>query len=252
MAPTRSTRAAPVLARSEQKEPPTTARRSGRKQDRSKDAALLEATIQVVAEVGYDGMTMDLVAARAGTTKSAMYRRWPSKGDLVLEAVVALQEPETDLSRLPDTGTLRGDLVALTQPYASGEGQRRLRLLAGISSLARRAPELTTAANAALVDPWVEVCRLLVERAVGRGEAVTDDVDTVARIVPAMTSYRLLVEQGPLDSTFFVTLIDAVLLPAVRPGAGVAPGRPGQGDSTDVATPTAGGPQPHAEADRDA
>ena len=192
------------------------ARRPGRKADPDKDAALLDATVEVVAEVGYDGMTMDLVAARAGTTKSAMYRRWSSKGELTLDAVVRLQGPEVDLEDIPDTGTLRGDLLALTEPYAAEQGRRKLRLLAGLASMLDRQPELAEAANAAVIEPWVEVCRLLIQRAVDRGEAATDDVEAVARVVPAMTSYRVLVRREPVDRAFFVGLIDAVLVPAVR------------------------------------
>jgi AcrR family transcriptional regulator len=195
----------------------TPAGRPGRKPDRSKDAAMLQAAVDVVAEVGYDGMTMDLVAARAGTTKSAMYRRWSSQGELTLDAVVRLQEPETELRDLPDTGSLRGDLVALTRYYSSEAGRRKLRLLAGLSSLLERQPELVDAANAAVIEPWVDVCRLLIGRAVERGEAATGDLETVARVIPSMTSYRVLIQRQPVDGDFFLGLVDAVLLPAVRP-----------------------------------
>ncbi|NAZ81720.1 TetR family transcriptional regulator [Kineococcus sp. R8] len=195
----------------------TVARRPGRRPDRSKDAALLDAAVEVVAELGYDRTTMDLVAARAGTTKSAMYRRWSSKGALVLDAIVRLQEPETDLDRLPDTGSLREDLMALTLVYSREEGRRKLRLLAGLSSLVGHEPELTDAASAVVMDPWIAVCRRIIERAVARGEAATDRAETLARVVPSMTSYRLLVEREPVDRDFFVDLIDGVLLPALRP-----------------------------------
>jgi AcrR family transcriptional regulator len=190
--------------------------KAGRKPDPSKDAALLDAAIEIVAEVGYDGMTMDLVAARAGSTKSALYRRWSSKGDLTLAAVARMQQAEIDLATLPDTGTLRGDLLALTQHYGSDEGQLKLRMMAGLSSLLERDPGLVDAAHSVITEPWVEVCRLMIQRAVDRGEAETDDVETVARVVPSMTSDRVLVRRQPVDRDFFVGLIDAVVLPAVR------------------------------------
>lgn len=190
--------------------------KAGRKQDRSKDEALLDAAIEIVAEVGYDGMTMDLVAARAGSTKSALYRRWSSKGDLTLAAVGRMQQAEVDLATLPDTGTLRGDLLALTQYYGSDTGQLKLRMMAGLSSLLERDPALVDAAHSVIVEPWVDVCRLLIQRAVDRGEAASDGVETVARVVPSMTSDRLLVRREPVDRDFFVGLIDAVVLPAVR------------------------------------
>jgi AcrR family transcriptional regulator len=190
--------------------------KAGRKPDPSKDAALLDAAIEIVAEVGYDGMTMDLVAARAGSTKSALYRRWSSKGDLTLAAVARMQQAEIDLATLPDTGTLRGDLLALTQHYGSDEGQLKLRMMAGLSSLLERDPGLVDAAHSVITEPWVEVCRLMIQRAVDRGEAETDDVETVSRVVPSMTSDRVLVRRQPVDRDFFVGLIDAVVLPAVR------------------------------------
>lgn len=190
--------------------------RPGRKPDRSKDEALLDAAIEIVAEVGYDGMTMDLVAARAGSTKSALYRRWSSKGDLTLAAVARMQRAEVDLATLPDTGTLRGDLLALTQHYGSDEGQLKLRMMAGLSSLLERDPALVDAAHSVITEPWVDVCRLMIQRAIDRGEAATHDVGTVARVVPSMTSDRVLVRRLPVDRDFFVGLIDAVVLPAVR------------------------------------
>ena len=59
----------------------------GRKRDPSRDAALLDATLEVLAEVGAEGLTMDLVAARAGAGKATIYRRWTSKTELILDAV---------------------------------------------------------------------------------------------------------------------------------------------------------------------
>ncbi|WP_345459174.1 TetR/AcrR family transcriptional regulator [Nocardioides marinquilinus] len=195
----------------------TTAARPGRKPDRALDEALLQATIDVVVEVGYERTTMDLVAQRAGSTKSALYRRWRSKGALTLDAISMLQAPETDLETLPDHGSLRADLMALTEPYETEAGRVKLRLMAGLASLLDQEPELTDAIERLVVTPWIEVCRRLIERAVERGEAATDDPATVARVVPAMTSHRLLVERGAVDRVFFVSLIDTVVLPALRP-----------------------------------
>jgi AcrR family transcriptional regulator len=197
----------------------TTTVRPGRKPDRALDQALLQATIDVVVEVGYERMTMDLVAKRAGSTKSALYRRWRSKGALTLDAISMLQAPETDLEALPDHGSLRADLMALTAPYETEAGRVKLRLMAGLAALLDQEPKLTDAIERLVVTPWIEVCRRLIERAVERGEAATDDPAAVARVVPAMTSHRLLVERGAVDRAFFVSLIDAVVLPALRPSA---------------------------------
>ena len=61
--------------------------RLGRKRDHTRDAEILDATIEVLAETGSDGMTIDMVAARAKAGKATVYRRWASKPDLVLDAV---------------------------------------------------------------------------------------------------------------------------------------------------------------------
>ncbi len=85
----------------------------GRPLDASRDSDILEAALDVLAEEGYDGMTIDMVAARAKAGKATLYRRWPSKTELVLDAVACMKTTNIDYADLPDTGTLRGDLVAM-------------------------------------------------------------------------------------------------------------------------------------------
>src|ERR1700710_1308083 len=83
----------------------------GRKRDHSRDPEILQAALDVLAENGYDGMTIDMVAARAKAGKATLYRRWPSKGHLVVDAIACMKRSDAALAALPDTGTLRGDLV---------------------------------------------------------------------------------------------------------------------------------------------
>src|SRR3954470_17199318 len=85
----------------------------GRKRDHTRDPEILEAALDVLAETGYDGMTIDMVAARAKAGKATVYRRWSSKAELVIDAVACMKRGDLDEANLPDTGTLRGDLVAL-------------------------------------------------------------------------------------------------------------------------------------------
>ena len=73
----------------------------GRKRDHTRDTQILEAAIDVLAEMGFDGMTIDMVAARAEAGKATIYRRWPSKADLVLDAVAYMKAGELDLSASP-------------------------------------------------------------------------------------------------------------------------------------------------------
>ena len=92
------------------------ARALGRKRDHTRDPEILDAALDVLAETGYDGMTIDMVAARAKAGKATLYRRWPSKAELVIDAVACMKAGDLDLDDLPDTGTLRGDLVAMIRP----------------------------------------------------------------------------------------------------------------------------------------
>lgn len=190
----------------------------GRPRDASKDAVLLDAALEVLAEVGFERMTMDAVAARAQAGKATVYRRWPSKVHLVVDAVTRLGEREVDLGRLPDTGTLRGDLVGLIRPEVLGADNQDLKVMAAVASMhaAVGEPELTRAASSASTRPWVTANRILLQRAVDRGEVPSDvDVELAARLLPAMCLFRDNAEQIPLTAEYVTAVVDHLLLPAV-------------------------------------
>lgn len=190
--------------------------RVGRKRDPRLEGDILDAAREVLIETGYDGMTMDLVAARAGTGKAALYRRWASKAELVLDVVVRAKQSQMAQCQLPDTGTLRGDLLALFKPHSMEEGERKLKLMAGLASAMQQNAELAAAGNAAVVAPWAAAHRALIERAVERGETRPDaDLDMLSQVVPSMVAYRTLVRREAFTREFLESLIDSVLLPAL-------------------------------------
>src|SRR6478736_5746758 len=154
--------------------------RLGRKRDHTLDPEILDAALDVLAETGYDGMTVDMVAARAKAGKATVYRRWSSKAELVLDAVACMKGNDPDLQSPPDTGTLRGDLVALVKTPSIREGERKLKVMAAIVSMIARDPDLAAAAQAALVEPRASANRIIFQRAVDRGEIPADsDLDTL-------------------------------------------------------------------------
>jgi AcrR family transcriptional regulator len=189
--------------------------RPGRKRDESRDSTILRATLAVLAETGYERMTTDMVAARAGASKATMYRRWPSKPDLVVDAVESLRDqPITDV---PDTGTLKGDLTALIKTLQSPSTASKLQIMAGLLSILPRHPDLESVVQRRIVQPHTAVMRLLLERAQKRGEIDADrDLDTLALVVPAMTTYRLIILGEKVDHQFLTTVINEVLTPAVN------------------------------------
>jgi len=193
---------------------PTTSK-LGRKRDLTRDPEILDATLDVLAESGYDGMTIDMVATRAKAGKATVYRRWPSKAELVLDAVACMKSVDLDPAKLPDTGTLRGDLVAMIRPPSIQDAEKKLRIMAGMVSLISREPELADAAQKALVEPRASVNRVFFQRAIERGEIPADaDVQTLSMVSAAMVSYRVLMLRKPVDRAFLLSIIDGLILPA--------------------------------------
>lgn len=192
--------------------------RAGRKRDHSRDSAILEATLAVLAESGYDGLTVDKVAARTGAARATVYRRWPTKADLVLAAVERLSRVDVDLDHLPDTGGLREDLVSMILTQTDEEQQFRMRVMAGVASLSfTEEPRLADAATGAGVGPWIGAIEALMTRAVHRGEFPPADVSALAQVIPMMCLSRAVAQQ-PITREFSLTMIDGVVIPAMRGG----------------------------------
>jgi AcrR family transcriptional regulator len=188
----------------------------GRRRDPAKDQKILDAAVEVLAETGFDGMTIDMVASRAGAGKATVYRRWASKNELVLDAVACMKKGDLDTLQIPDTGSLRGDLVAMIRPPSINDAERKLKVMAGLASMLSSAPELADAANEAIVEPRARINRMLLNRAIERGEISSDvDIQLISLISPSMVAYRTLIMRKPVDREFLITLIDGVVLPAV-------------------------------------
>jgi AcrR family transcriptional regulator len=189
----------------------------GRKRDHTRDAEILDATLDVLAETGYDGMTLDQVAARAKAGKATLYRRWPSKAELVIDAIACMKKDALSPDSLPDTGTLRGDLVAMIKTPSIQDAQRKLQIMTGVLSMLSGQPNLRAAIQAAMVEPRAAANRFLLRRAIARDEIDPDcDVDNLALVGASMVCYRTMIQQLPVDRAFLISIIDGVLLPAVR------------------------------------
>lgn len=204
----------------------------GRKRDHTRDPEILACAVDVLAEVGYEGMTIEMVATRAKAGKATLYRRWASKEELVIEAVACMKRTDIEQMTLPDTGTLRGDLVGMIRPHSIEDNDKKVRVMGGLLSLISRNPELADAVNATVIEPRAALNRKFLERALDRGEISADcDIDTLAMISPSMVAYRTLVQKKAVDREFLVSIIDGVILPAVglsapRPARAARPARP--------------------------
>ena len=104
----------------------------------------------------------------------------------------------------------------LIKPRTIEEAEKKLQIMAGLSSMLSKSPELAQAIEQAIIRPRAEANKTLLRRAIERGEISRDcDLETLALITPAMTAYRVLVLQKPVDRPFLLSIIDGVLLPAV-------------------------------------
>ena len=188
----------------------------GRKRDPSRDSEILDAALEVLAETGYEDMTIDMVAARAKAGKATVYRRWASKAELVIEAVAFMKKEDLAAERIPDTGTLRGDFVAMIKPHNIQDAEKKLRIMAGLMSLLASNPELADTAREAIVEPRARVNRLFLQRAIDRGEIAPDvDIETVIHISQAMVSFRTLMMRKTVTPEYIVSILDTVVVPAV-------------------------------------
>ena len=197
---------------------PAARSRPGRKLDRSRDAHLLDCTLDVLADAGYEGMTIDLVAARAKSARATVYRRWPTKAELVVEAVLNSEQPMAD--EIPDTGTLAGDFAALTTDRARASNARMMKVVAGLLPNLADNPELATAVRERMIGPRTAVMRAVLERAERRGEIPPGrNLDILAIVYPALVAFKALMLREPADATFIEDILRDVLLPAAGIGA---------------------------------
>jgi len=190
--------------------------RTGRKRDRSRDSVILDAALDVLSEVGYGNLTMDMVAARAHAGKGTMYRRWRSKDELIIDAVGRMKVTRVDLAHPPQSGSLRGDLLALYRPQSMEETERTLSIMAGLAGLLASDASVASEVHTAVVGPWANAHRIIMQRGIERGEVRPDaDIETLSLITPSLAAYRSLVQRLPFDFEFLSSIVDSVLLPAL-------------------------------------
>jgi len=182
--------------------------RAGRPRDPACDAAILQAALDLFAEHGYAGVSIEGVAARAGVGKATVYRRYATKPELVVEAVRCGAQL-SDV--LPDTGDLRADLRSMMQPLLDRLRGDDGRLLITFAMERFRNPELADEFNRAVIGKKRSHIRRLVADAVERGDLPKDaDIDLIAETPPALLWHHALYGL-PLDDGLLDRILDLVL-----------------------------------------
>jgi len=191
------------------------ASRGGRPRDPSRDAVIRAAILQLLADIGYDGLTMDAVASQAGVGKATIYRRWRTKQDLVVDTVAELNRAEITQ---PDTGSLRSDLRELLHSLvALINGPAGAAILSLLSTVPHH-PALAEAFRDSPLDVWQHGFQQVWARAAQRGEVPPGLAGTVAcEVSTSLLVQRWLLTRQPVDDAYANEVLDTVILPLVSP-----------------------------------
>jgi AcrR family transcriptional regulator len=182
-----------------------------------REAELLAATLQLLQQHGYERLTVDAVAATAKASKATVYRRWPSKGELVLAAFI---EGCRQVAVVPDTGSLRGDLLLLGEVITEHATQHAATIRAVMVEVSRD-PALRDAMQRQFLDQRKALIELVLQQAVDRGEIEAAAIsDELWDLLPGYLIFRSIVSNRPPTKQTVRTLVDNILIPSLTRSIG--------------------------------
>src|ERR1700691_2805413 len=182
------------------------------------EKALLDAAWAELSERGYDDLTIDGVATRAGTSRAVLYRRWPSKQELMLATLV--HHVKTEFVAAPDTGSLRGDVIGLLKLANKLRVRLAMLVFTQLGGFYREADTNLAELGAFVLGGRDAMLDEVIERAVARGEIRPGQIsDRVARVPIDLFRYELMMTLQPVSDHVIDEIVDDVFLPLVRLGA---------------------------------
>lgn len=180
----------------------------------ARSAAILDAALQVLIRDGYDRFSMDSVAAQAHASKTTIYRRWGNKAELVKATLDAHDASFND--DIPDTGTLRTDLIATLSTLRRKAEAVPPTLYSDLLRAMEHDAALTEAIRRHLTDTSLSPFDVPLSLAISRGEVSANvDRELIHDVAEAMLTHRLTLGE-PLDDAFVTRLVDDVLLVLIR------------------------------------
>jgi AcrR family transcriptional regulator len=177
-----------------------------------REAELLAVTLRLLQEHGYDGLTVDAVASAARASKATVYRRWPSKAELVL---AAFNEGVRQVAVPPNTGTLRGDLLQVGEICGEQVHQHASTIRAVLVEASRH-PELNDALQHQFIEQRKALVQHILRQAVERGEiaeaALTDELWD---LLPGYLIFRSIIPGSPPTHSTVQALVDNFIIPGL-------------------------------------
>ncbi len=187
-----------------------TSRRPGRPRSEQAEQAIIEATLDLFAEQGFEGVCVEAVAARAGVGKATIYRRWPNKEELLLAAFSSLKSPFPE----PEGVSVRDDLLAMVEVMCTDKADpRKSRRYALLLGEGEKYPRLMARYKETIVEPRRDAMRAVIRRGVQTGELRPDTDVEIAMLT--LTGAIMAQEKTPdvaLDGDFATRLVDGLLL----------------------------------------
>jgi AcrR family transcriptional regulator len=189
--------------------PETTVARPRVEGDREQQ--ILDATLQVLGDMGYDRLTMDAVATRAKASKATLYRRWNGKVSLVIDALLSVKSTP----QAPDTGSLRGDLIESFCGLGGLTDEKSVATFASVITAISRDQDFAAAFRKDVIGPKAALSQSIFARARERGEIpASADIDLLAPALAGIVLHRVYVLGELPDEALITRVIDQIILPA--------------------------------------
>lgn len=184
-----------------------------RRRSESSRLAILESATDLVREVGYEKMTIEAIAARAGVGKQTIYRWWPSKGAVLFDSFIAMNEKGTVLAALPDTGDIESDLKAVLAATVDELNDPTYDIpMRALNTAISNDEALAAQYEEWLETPMREVKRRRLQAAQDAGQlSPAVDLDIAIDLIWGPLLNRWLQRSGPLNSTYTNGIVDSVL-----------------------------------------
>lgn len=182
-----------------------------------RESELLAVTLRLLQEHGYDQLTIDAVASAAHASKATVYRRWPSKAELVLAAFI---EGVREVAVAPNTGTLRGDLISLGE-VCGEHGRLHASTIRAVMVEVSRHPALNDALQEQFLKQRKAVIQRVLQQAVDRGEIRQDVItDELWDLLPGYLIFRSIIPNRPPTRRTVQALVDGFLIPGLTRSSG--------------------------------